>query len=396
MTDSRRLISFFSALALPLSAWALSDGFDQSLAAIRATGPEGQGNPAAAQAWQKLSQADAGAILPILSAMDGAGPLAGNWLRSAVEVIVERELAAGRPLPMGELKAFLLDTRQSPRARRLAFDLLAKVDPETAGKLVPGMLNDPATEMRRDAVQQLMDEGAGLIEAGKTDAANLIYRQALHAARDVDQIQTIARQLTGKLKQSIDLPEHFGFLLWWKVIAPFDNTGREGFDTVFPPEKSIDLEAAYPGKSGEVRWQDFASTDDYGKVDFNQPFGPLKEVTGYAFTTFDAAEARPAEIRLGCKDAWKIWFNGKLLFGRDEYHRGQRIDQYKLPVQLKKGENTILIKLCQNEQTQDWTVEWEFQMRICDAAGAAILAENRPPAPKKEAPRQRRGGADAN
>ena len=73
----------------------------------------------------------------------------------------------------------------------------------------------------------------------------------------------------------------------------------------------------------------------------------------------------------------KIWLNGKLVFGRDEYHRGQRIDQYKMPIELLKGPNTILVKLCQNEQKQDWTVQWEFQLRVCDATGAAILATNR-------------------
>ena len=109
-----------------------------------------------------------------------------------------------------------------------------------------------------------------------------------------------------------------------------------------------------------------------------KPYGKLKEVTGYAYHEFESTEARPAELRLGCKNAWKVWLNGKLLFSRDEYHRGQRIDQYKMPVQLEKETNSILIKLCQNEQKEDWTVQWEFQLRVCDATGTAILAANRP------------------
>ena len=107
-------------------------------------------------------------------------------------------------------------------------------------------------------------------------------------------------------------------------------------------------------------------------VDFNEPYGALKEVTGYAQTEFISASDRPAELRLGCKNAWKIWLNGELVFGRDEYHRGMRIDQYKLPVQLRKGANTILVKACQNEQKEEWTVQWQFQLRVCDATGTAI------------------------
>ena len=90
---------------------------------------------------------------------------------------------------------------------------------------------------------------------------------------------------------------------------------------------------------------------------------------------------RDAEIRLGCKNAWKIWLNGDLVFGRDEYHRGKEIDQYRLPVKLRKGPNAILVKCCQNEQTETWTVEWEFQLRICDSTGTAILDPNRPATP---------------
>ena len=106
-------------------------------------------------------------------------------------------------------------------------------------------------------------------------------------------------------------------------------------------------------------------------------------MTAYAYTEYHAAAAGPVQLRLGCKNAWKIWLNGKLVFGRDEYHRGMRIDQYQLDVNLAKGRNTLLIKLCQNEQMQDWTKQWQFQLRVCDPTGTAILAANRPPTPKK-------------
>ena len=113
-------------------------------------------------------------------------------------------------------------------------------------------------------------------------------------------------------------------------------------------------------------------------VDFNEPYGALKEVTGYARTTFISSSDRPAELRLGCKNAWKIWLNGELVFGRDEYHRGMRIDQYKLPIQLNKGTNIILVKACQNEQKEEWTVQWQFQLRVCDSTGTAIHSYSKP------------------
>ena len=372
----------------PIQAATPAD-IEKSIATIQAVGLEGKGNAQAASAWKVLSTADTSAMLPLLAAMNGSSPMAQNWLRSALEVIVSNDLKAGNALPLTAIGTYLLDTRNSPQGRRLAYELILQSDPDTAAKLIPGMLNDPSPQLRRDAVQVLINEANTLFTAKKNDAAILLYRQALNGARDADQIKQIADKLE-ELNSEVDLPRHFGFLTHWKVIAPFDNTKREGFDVVFPPEKEINLEAKYKSKDGkEIQWQELAVSDPYGMLDLNQPFGLLKEVTGYAYTEMQFDAERPAELRIGCKNAWKIWFNDELIFARDEYHRGMKIDQYSFPIQLKKGKNSLLIKLCQNEQTQSWTVEWQAQVRICDSTGTAILASDRPATPKAKKPTRR-------
>jgi len=343
---------------------------------IRAVGTEGRGNTEAAAAWQKLSAAGADGLIPILSAMDGANELALNWLRTAVDAIAGREQAAGRKLPVAALEKFVRDTKQHPRARRLAYELIARDDPARAQRLMAGLRDDPSTELRRDAVQRLMDEAAALTKAGKSNDAIPKYQAAIKSARDVDQVEGIAKELK-KLGSPVSLPSVFGWLSEWKVIGPFDNKDRAGFDKVFPPEQAIDLNAEYDGANGKVRWQDYQSTNDYGKVDLNKPCGELKEVTGYAYTEFYSEKARPVELRLGGKNSWKVWLNGKLLFGRDEYHRGAEIDQYRMAAELKPGKNAILVKVCQNEQKEKWTVEWEFQLRVTDALGTPIASAKR-------------------
>ena len=65
--------------------------------------------------------------------------------------------------------------------------------------------------------------------------------------------------------------------------------------------------------------------------------------------------------------------NGEFLFGRDEYHRGMAIDQYRVPAKLKAGKNVILLKLCQNEQEDDWAQRYQIQIRVCDPSGVAVL-----------------------
>jgi hypothetical protein len=363
------LLAVFASL-LPATAFGT---LDDSIARLATVEREGRGNEAAQSAWKDVVEAGPGALPAVLRVMGRGSAVADNWLRLAADAILDRAQRSGKALPVSDIEAFLKDDAQPAPGRRLAFDLLQRADPKRADAVEPWLVNDPVQELRRGAVQRLIDAAKNASGAD----AKAGYLKALDAVRDEDQTKLIAEELK-KLGVTVNLPRHFGFLTKWQVIGPFDNTGRKGFETVFPPEKEVKLDATYEGKEGPVKWQPFESRDDYGKLDFNRPLGMKKEVTAYAVTTFESPAARDAELRLGCKNAWKVWLNGELLFGRDEYHRGQQMDQYKLRCRLRQGANTVLVKCCQNEQKEEWTVEWEFQLRVCDAAGTAILAAASP------------------
>jgi hypothetical protein len=342
---------------------------ESSLQTLASVEREGRGNEAASAAWKKVVAAGP-TVLPALLATTGSGnAVADNWLRLAGDAIVANALRNGKSVPLGEIESFIRDTKHAAPGRQLAFDLLKQADPAKAHVVEPWLVNDPVQELRRGAVQRLIDAA----KEAKGDDAKRIWLQALGAVRDEDQTKTIAAELK-KLGIPVDLPRHFGFLTKWHVIGPFDNTDRKGFDTTFPVESDVSLNKSHQGKEKEIKWTPFESADEYGKIDLNKPLGMQKEATAYAVTNLESATERDVELRLGCKNAWKVWLNGELLFGRDEYHRGQQMDQYKLKGRLRKGPNTILVKCCQNEQKEEWTVEWEFQLRICDSAGTAIVA----------------------
>lgn len=355
-------------LACPAPALAEVEG---ALATLRAVGPEGAGNAAAAKAWSEIAAAPASELPRIVAAMDDLGERARNYLFAAAATIADRELKAGHPLPMAALGDLLLDTARGARGRRLAYELIARVDAATAEALLAGLIDDPAAELRRDAVQRLVDRAGKTLAEGRKESAAVLYQQVIGFARDADQIETVTKALKD-LGHPADLVRILGFVTRWKVIGPFDNTGRAGFEKVFPPETELRFDAEYDGKEGKVRWKDFETRHEAGMVDFNKAYAPLKEVTGYAFAEFYSETARPAELRLGCKNGWKIWFNGRYLFGRDEYHRGAELDQYRLPVELKPGRNIILVKLTQDEEKEEWTVEWEYQLRVTDPTGRVI------------------------
>jgi hypothetical protein len=361
------------ALLLVVTASAHAASLSRSITIIRAVGPEGKGNAEAAAAWKMVAAADADELVTILKAMNGANELAANWLRSAVDTIAARELDAGKKLPVAALQRYLADTKNDASARRLAYEIIARAEPATGEKLIAGMLEDPGAELRRDAVQRRIDAAIATRKAGNSNDAASRLQFVLPSARDAEQVEFIAKELK-QLGQPVDLPKVFGWVWDWKVIGPFDSTGGAGFDKVFPPEEKIDLAAEYDGKNGKVRWQDFSASGDRGLVDLNKPCGALKGVAGYAYAEFNSDSKRPVELRLGCKNAWKVWLNGKFLFGRDEYHRGMEIDQYRLAGELKKGKNVILVKICQNEQTEQWTKEWEFQLRVTDPLGAVVAS----------------------
>lgn len=345
--------------------------------AIRGVDSEGKGAKAAAQAFQKLSQEGPTAIPSLLTAMDGANPLASNYLRNAVESIVAKTRKAKGSLPLAEIEAFLKDTKHEPRARRLAFEILVATDKANYDRLVPGMLNDPSTELRRDAVIQVMEQGNALFDDDKKDEAKAKYREAMAAARDDDQVKTLKKYLE-ELGDKVDLPTHFGFLMTWKLIAPFDNTAGKGFAVAYPPEKELDFGKEYEGKEGvKASWVGTTTEDEYGIVDLAKVLTPFKGSVAYAVAEFDSDAEKAVDLRLGTPNSWKVWLNGKLLFAREEYHRGMNLDQYRMRGTLKKGKNTILVKVCQNEQTEEWAQRWQIQLRVCDATGTAVLSADR-------------------
>jgi hypothetical protein len=381
-------------LAWPLTVSAQVD-VEPLLEPLRAVDAKGKGHRAAIGAWQRLAKADAAQVPHILAGMDGAGILACNWIRAAVETIVARHLEQGGELPVRDLEQFLANTKHAPRARRLAYELVAQVDDDAESRLIPSLLDDPSPELRYDAVAWTAAAAERLVAGGDREAGLKKYQQAFSAARDPDQVQRLANTLE-ELGEPPNLADHFGFLLRWQLVGPFDHTGGEGYDIAYPPEAEVSLNAVYPGKMDDVRWIEVETGDNKtGIVDVNDAFERPKSWNGsseesnpelwrrfkgvvtYAFTEFLADEAQDVELRLGTRNGHKVWLNGELIVANNVYHAGMFIDQYVGRGRLKPGRNEILVKIAQNEQTQSWAQSYSFQLRVCDQYGTAILSTDR-------------------
>jgi hypothetical protein len=366
------LLGFMTAAG----ALTAAEPTDSLIATIKQVSDKGQGNKEAAAATAKLSKSGSDQLPTLLAAMNDAGPLARNWLRGAFETIAARAAKKSADFPKTSLIAFFRDQKNNPAIRRLAFEWVGKVDPEFAKRTIPESLTDPSSEMRRDAVAFHIARAKGLMEKGDKAGAQAAYELALTGAGDEDQLKLIAKELKDGFGRDVDLIQHNGLIVEWRLIGPFDNKDKKGFDVVYPPENEVDFsktyQAEFEGKTNELKWTRLTGENPEGLYDIAKLTGPYKGAITYAAHEFMSDREQPVEFRFATPNAWKLWLNGELLFGREEYHRGMFYDMYQVRGRLKPGKNVILLKVCQNEMKEDWAQAWTFQFRVCDLAGRAI------------------------
>lgn len=144
----------------------------------------------------------------------------------------------------------------------------------------------------------------------------------------------------------------------WLTLGPFDNTGGVGYSTAFIPEDQVQIDktAEYDGVSGKIKWVKGSDEIFDGFFDFGLD---ANLYAAYAWISFTSPEEREAEIRFDSDDQGKVYLNGKKVYAHRRT-RGATIDRRKIPVTLVAGENTILVKVC-NE-----SLPWGFYLRITD------------------------------
>ncbi len=157
----------------------------------------------------------------------------------------------------------------------------------------------------------------------------------------------------------------FGTQKSWLLIGPFDNEKNRGFGTVFPPEKGLHLNKFYRGKERPIHWFAYADWTPRGSVDFTQIFHPKDNVCAYAAGVVQSPRKQNVQIRLGTNDACVLWVNGRRIFTNPQPGRAI-LDKNIVTVTLRKGANSILLKICQGG------AGWGFYFRMTDAQGNPV------------------------
>ena len=322
-------------------------------------GPRGQA--ALAQQADRIAAMPADWIVPCLAALADATPGGGNWLRSGIERAVDR---AGDSLSADALVAVVTERKQPARVRTLAFGWLKDRDSSRADGLLDGMLDDPALDLRREAVEKQL----AAVATADEPAQKATHRNCLAAARDVDQIERIAGWLS-EHGEKVNLAEVLGFVRNWRVSEEFDNAKGVGFAKAYPPE------AALPARPETEQWKAVESADKHGAIDLNAAIATKKGVLAYAVADVVMPGGGPAEVRIGSPCAVAVWVNGKPVMAHEIYHASEAIDQYVAAAEFREGTNTVIVKCCQNEQTESWAGDWRFQLRICDSIGSPLATQ---------------------
>jgi putative membrane-bound dehydrogenase-like protein len=158
---------------------------------------------------------------------------------------------------------------------------------------------------------------------------------------------------------------------YWHIAGPFENgKGDAGMERVFGPEKKVDLRATYPGKSGRVAWRT-VRPDAKNYVDLRTFLGSeSNNVVSYLYREVESPAGQEARIYLGTDDCAKLWLNGRLVY-ESRQHRAAAPEQDVLRGHLKKGRNTLLLKINNGDGDHGFylTVVAEQELRKIDLKG---------------------------
>ena len=150
----------------------------------------------------------------------------------------------------------------------------------------------------------------------------------------------------------------------WIVLGPFDNRMGNGCKKSYINEEltEFNTDKVYEGKYDKIQWRNGKDEIFNGYVHLGKD---VDWAVGYAYTTVISPKDQVVQFRFDSDDQGKVWFNGKAIFQHTETFTAQ-IDDYKFPVFLKAGKNSILVKVCEE------TGGWGFYFRITDKMGNPI------------------------
>ena len=147
------------------------------------------------------------------------------------------------------------------------------------------------------------------------------------------------------------MPGGWMYLESWWIIGPFPNPDRVNITRKFPPESVIDLDAAYEGAGGLVKWQFSQARTPFpsGKPNRHRseviPPNRREFAIWYGYTILRVDRECDVWLAAGSDDRSDVWVNGMKVWASGNNRKVWTIDEGFRRIHLKKGANPVLVRL---------------------------------------------------
>jgi hypothetical protein len=152
----------------------------------------------------------------------------------------------------------------------------------------------------------------------------------------------------------------------WLVLGPYKYQGEPGAwldEVVWDPSRSpVEGE-----KGNEFIWKRWRSAEDF--IDLRAACGASGHTVACAFARIRSDQERDAVLWLGYDDSIAAFVNGKEVHLYAGPHDANP-DDAAVPIRLRKGENTVLLKVA------DIAGGWGFYARVGDQRGRTLKGVN--------------------
>lgn len=193
-----------------------------------------------------------------------------------------------------------------------------------------------------------------------------------HIRHSANQLLVFLLFEQGKNPEATALLDNQQFKNDFAIIGPFDNDGKRGFETPYPPETFIgqapDHTQSYPGVDRPVSWRNFPTeVNQNGSLSLHAVLRPTQNVCAYAEAFVHTETPTHGLLTTGAAGAHKVWFNGTLAIEDEHYRNDSYPDRHTAALSIQQGWNRLLIKSCVTNQP------WNLSIRLTAMDGLSPL-----------------------
>ncbi|MEW6236818.1 MAG: HEAT repeat domain-containing protein [Candidatus Omnitrophota bacterium] len=301
--------------------------------------------------------------LPLISQAI-AKPGADNEIgMKAIARLAERLHEEKDAAQAGKAYALLLQHSAETGARQRALEGIAANPTPEAFDIIMQAAADEA--LKEQSLPALAAVAIALANAGQKDKTLQAFEKIAAMKPSAQTMQQLANRLRAQ-GLSVATAGMMGFVLHWKAIGPFPIKDGQGWDVDIIGEANADASRPVKFENRSLEWKPIQANDETGVVNLIPSLGSCEQCIAYAYAEITVLKNEDAVLKLGVDDSEKIWLNGELVFSQFAA-RPLQVDQDSVPVKLKAGNNSILMKIYQNN------LGWEFCLRLM-ALDGSILA----------------------